>query len=483
MVYDARDRTAVPAELPAPAPEGAAFAAWSAAFAVGALIHSWQGVQFNLSIGGVGTLVALAAVVLLLRPGSPARLAVLLAALLAEVVLDLPDLVNHLVVVGVLAITLIPWWSVLAWRSPRHARDPAHLYGRIGPYLRVAFVITFASAALSKLNTGFLDAVGSCAAWILDSIPFVHIPDAAVPAAAVGTILVELGIPTLLLFHRTRPHAVVLGFGFHLVSAFAGHASFSGFAWCFYLLFLPPQMIVNALATARDAVPAPLARLHRRAVAAPVVTCAAFVVGWVACTGAVALLPGGVQWRTHWVSAALLCTAWMGATGWLLLRHRREWLGAPGPRASLRVTTGVMLLGVGLLLFTAAMPYLGLKTRAAFTMFSNVRTEPGQWNHLVLPEAMRVFHWQDGDVRFLGTDDPRLDAAIVGYSVDRRTVLVEARRLVEHYPDATVRYELDGVEHVAAPVSSDPVLGRRLSPLQEWIGAMRPYDDEPRCQH
>src|SRR5687768_6708168 len=106
MINDARGRTAapVPPQTPAgPSPTGTAFAAWAAAFAVGALIHSWQGVQFNLSIGLVGTAVAVTSVAVLLRPAAPARLMLLLAALLAEVVLDLPDLVNHLVVVGVLA--------------------------------------------------------------------------------------------------------------------------------------------------------------------------------------------------------------------------------------------------------------------------------------------------------------------------------------------------------------------------------------------
>lgn len=484
MVYDARDRADAPPQIsPGASPEGVAFAAWSAAFAVGALIHSWQGVQLNLSIGLVGTSVALCSVALLLRPSSPARLMALLTALLAEVVLDLPDLVNHLVVVGVLGLTLVPWWLLLARRAPQRAHDPAHLYERTGPYLRVAFIAMFFFAAFAKLNSGFLDAVGSCAGAILDSIPFVHVPTALVPAVAYGTIAVELAIPTLLLFARARPLAVVIGFGFHLVSAFAGHASFSGFAWCFYLLFLPPQMVANALATARSAVPAPLGALGRRMVAAPVATLVAFAVVWVAATAAVDALPAGPQWRAHAMSAAVLCAAWMVLTGLAMLACGRDFSPALAPRADLRVTSPVMLVGVGLIVLTAAMPYLGLKTRAAFTMFSNVRTEPGQWNHLVFPESMRIFHWQDGDVRFLSTDDPRLDAAIVDHSVDRRTVLLEARRLVEAFPNATVRYELDGVEHVAAPVSGDPVLGRPLTPLQEWIGAMRPYNDQPRCQH
>ncbi|MGQ0574889.1 MAG: hypothetical protein ACT4RN_11890 [Pseudonocardia sp.] len=489
MVQDARLDEETPRAVPvvpaAPATsvEGAAFAAWSAAFAVGALIHSWQGMQVTLAVGVVGTAVAAAAVAVLLAPRSPARLMVLLAALLVEIVVDLPDLVNHLVVVGVLGVTLVPWWLVLRWRDPGAANDPAVLHARVGPYLRLAFVLTFAFAALAKLNSGFLDVAGTCSVAILDAIPLVATPAVLAPAAIAGTVAVELAIPALLAFHRTRPFAIVLGFGFHLVSAFAGHASFSGFAWSFYLLFLPPAMVALAARTAGRAAPDRLAGLWRRAVVNPAGTIAAFVVVWLLSDLALTLLPSGVQWRAHWMTAGAVCTVWMAIGAWLLWVLRRHWLPARGPRASLRVTSTLMVLGIGLLVFTAAMPYLGLKTRAAFTMFSNVRTEPGHWSHLFLPEAMRVFDWQDGEVRFLGTDEPTLDAAIRRHTRAERTVLVEARRLVAAYPDANVRYELDGVERLASPVSDDDVLGRPLSPWQSWIGAMRPYTDEPRCQH
>lgn len=487
MVFDAHaDRAAGTSarSVSISEPTGTAFAAWAVAFAMGALIHSWQGIQATPVIGAVGVLTGVCAVAVLLRPTAPARLMVLLGALLVEAITDLPDLVNHLVVIAILALTLIPWWLVQLWRAPAQAHDPAYLYARVGPYLRLAFILTFAFAALAKLNAGFLDVAGTCSTWILQSVPFITLPAFLTPAAIYGTIGLELSIPVFLLLHRTRPLAVVLGFGFHLLSAFAGHASFSGFAWCFYVLFLPPTMIANAVGIARDAVPARARELWRAAVARTPVTLAAFAATWFGAALAVSLvLPGGLQWKAHWMTAAAICAVWMAVGGWLLYVLRTEWVGAPGPRASLRVTNGLMLAGVGLLVLTAAMPYLGLKTRAAFTMFSNVRTEPGEWNHLLLPESMRIFGWQDGVVQFRGTDDPVLAAAITEHAEDERTVLLEARRLVETHPDATVRYTLDGVERVASPVSADDVLGVPLSAEQEWLGAMRPYTDGPRCQH
>jgi hypothetical protein len=455
---------------------GIAFSTWTAAFAVGALVHLWQGVHQPWS---VGPLAAVAAFAVLMRPSSPARLAVLHALLVAEAVVWLPDLLNHQILVAILGLTLLPWWLFQAVRSPSRAHDAAFLHERVAPYLRVAFIAMWLLAAVAKFNAGFVDAVTTCSVWILDSIPGVTVSSSLAPLAIGGTLAIELAVPLLLLFHRTRPLAIVAGFGFHLVSAFAGHASFSGFAWSFYLLFLPPAAIARGVVAARVMLPRPVRACLAAALARPWWSVAAFGVAW--WLGRT-LLPASLAGPARNWGAALLCAGWMALCGWLLVRLWRHWVFAPGPRASLRVTDAVMLVGLGLLVLTAATPYLGLKSRASLTMFSNVRTEPGHWNHLLVPEQVRLFDWQDGDVHFLSSDDPALDAKIAGHEGEH-TVLLDLRRLVDEFPDAAVRYELDGVERIAAPLSADPVLGAPLSPAQELFAAMRPYNETGSCQH
>ena len=178
-----------------------------------------------------------------------------------------------------------------------------------------------------------------------------------------------------------------------------------------------------------------------------------------------------------------LCLAWMGFTGAILYRLRAHWLHAPGPRADLRVRSPILWVGIVALVLNASTPYLGIKTRAAFTMFSNLRTEPGHWNHLVIPESVRVFGWLDGgDVRFLETDDADM-AQLIDVRDAEHTPLLSARRIATEFPDATVRYTLDGVERVASPVRADPVLGVPLSTAQDHYAAIRPYADGGSCQH
>lgn len=464
--------------------QGVAFAVFSVAFAVGTLVHEFQ----STALWWIAIPIAVVALAVIVRPTKPSLLVALLALLAIECVTALPDPINHQILMGILGLTLGPWWLWTRLRHPEVANDPAAMWTMVAPYLRVSFIVLWAAASLSKLNTGFTDLAATCSVWILQSIPFVQIPTPLHPAVIYGTIVLELSIPTMLLFHRTRPFAIVLAFGFHLVSCFAGHSSFSGFAWSMYVLFLPPVVLARGVVLARRSVlekgPEKVRSLFAAAIARPVVTVAVLSVVWVLGRYvAVGMLPGSLRGGArHW-GALLICVTFMVATAAVLVRLRRHWIPAPGtPRASLRVTSVLMVLGIGLVVFTAAMPYLGLKTRAAFTMFSNVRTEPGHWNHLLVPEAVRVFDWQNGEVHIISTDNPELDRKIAALDA-QDTVLLGARRIVDEFPDAEVRYTLDGVERVASPVSSDPVLGQPLSAAQEYLGALRPFVEGGTCQH
>jgi hypothetical protein len=478
----AGSRTAQGRVVPAHAFHGLAFSVFAFALAMGALVHEFQSMYLPAEIN---IPVVVAALAVLLRPASPVRLVLLLGLLVVECVLRLPNPVNHQMLLAILGVTLGSWWLWLLVREPRVARDPAALYAAVAPFLRVAFILTWAFAALSKLNSGFTNPIATCAVWILESIPAVQVPQALAPAAIAGTIALELAVPTLLLFHRSRPWAIVLGFGFHAVSAVAGHAWFSGFGWAFYALFLPPVVLARGVVVTRRALPARVRALVATASARGPLTLLVLSVAFVTTRyGLLPLLPDSNVVARYWgAQGTLLCLGWMGFTGWILYRLRAHWLLAPGPRARLRVRSPILWVGIAALVLNAATPYLGIKTRAAFTMFSNLRTEPGHWNHLVIPESVRVFHWLDGgDVRFLEVSDPGLVELLADWRAEH-VPLLGARRLVADFPDATVRYTLDGVERVAAPVRADPVLGRPLSPVQYWYAAIRPYAEGGTCQH
>jgi len=122
---------------------------------------------------------------------------------------------------------------------------------------------------------------------------------------------------------------------------------------------------------------------------------------------------------------------------------------------SLRIQHAVLLGGALLLVVNSVSPYLGLKTDSSLTMFSNLHTEDGEWNHLFIPEAVRVFPYQDHPVRILASNDPALDAR---RRDGVRLVPFELERYLRSHPGTTATYAITdslGDQVVAARPGSD----------------------------
>ena len=103
----------------------------------------------------------------------------------------------------------------------------------------------------------------------------------------------------------------------------------------------------------------------------------------------------GIWWWQTLIAAAAL---------WTIRRQPGE-----SSRNLLRVRSTVLWAYLAFFLFNCLCPYIGLKTRSALAMHCNLRTEKGYWNHLFLPESMRVFGYQDDLVTVLESDLPDLD--------------------------------------------------------------------------
>ena len=103
-------------------------------------------------------------------------------------------------------------------------------------------------------------------------------------------------------------------------------------------------------------------------------------------------------------------------------------------------------------------PYLGLKTQGSFTMFSNVRTEDGHWNHLVAPQSMRIFDdFQDANLDVVATNDLRLQVDYV--EPDYLVPKFEIQRVAAINPDLTVTLRENGQDVVLKSATLMPTLG------------------------
>ena len=127
-------------------------------------------------------------------------------------------------------------------------------------------------------------------------------------------------------------------------------------------------------------------------------------------------------------------------------------------------------------------PYLGLRTRTSFTMFSNLRTEGGQTNHLFMPLSWHFAGWQKDIVQPLASSHMGLDAA-------RDTLLTyftfhtEVSRITGRF---WVRYLRNGEEHLfnSADQPGHQLLQRPSWILRKWL-VFRPVDatGPMKCRH
>jgi hypothetical protein len=109
------------------------------------------------------------------------------------------------------------------------------------------------------------------------------------------------------------------------------------------------------------------------------------------------------------------------------------------------------------LLFNGLCPYLGLKTQTSFSMFSNLRTEGNETNHLFIPAGSQPFGFQDDVVEITGTTAP---SPLSDWAARREVVpWYEFRARASEHPEASVSYVRNGDLHEVALIGDDPEIG------------------------
>lgn len=288
----------------------------------------------------------------------------------------------------------------------------------------------------------------------------------------------ELSIPVLLLWSRTRHLGIALALAFHFALAASPVVLVADFTTLIYALmvFFGPPDLGERLAGEWSAFRKRWPRLiNGSSAVGPALRYGALLLLLTAAVGRGWLL-GDLAWILLTWATFLLYMAIvvsfglyiLGATGWLVSAGAR--LLRP-----LRPTHGVLLVAIVL---NAASPYLGLKTTSSLTMFSNLRTEGGTTNHLVLPR-LSLANYQDDLVRIVETNHPEL-SAIAGRG--ELITFHELRRAAGAYPDLEGTFAR-GRQEIVLGGSGETTL-QTLSPLEAKLLHFRPVaaNGHPRCQ-
>lgn len=423
------------------------------AFLLGAAVVFHQAKLDDWAIPSTGLAVTLAAVWLMLKPTSLPRFFGLLGLHAVTVLIDLPTVVNHWLLLFLAEVGLFVAVGVGRLQGRRWTSDAGELYEALAPYLRIQVAIVYGVAALSKLNGDFLDPALSCAVEmggdLLDTGPMSLHSGWMDPFLIWGTIGIELALPFILLWRRTRVAAVFIGLAFHVTLALAGHLAFSGFALAYYWLFVPDDASerFERLLAARPG----FARMVGGLAAFWSSRIGSILALGVVFAGALAFEIGSGEW----ISRTMLVLFVLASAGlaWILalcvLADRTPVRFAPHP---LRLASPVWLLGPLLVVANALSPYVGLKTQSTFTMYSNLQTEGAQWNHAIVPESFQLFDFQDDLVTIVASSDPAMQRAAEN---DRQWVWAALRSWAQRHEDASITYEHDGRRYTAPRAGAD----------------------------
>lgn len=422
----------------------------------------------------------------LLLPGSVAAAALAVAAGATVAVLNLPAASNHLVLSLLVAVALgtAALWALTVRNRPGApdsfvqrwldaARSP------VGFVLLVVYLFT----VFDKLNTAYFAPETSCGSDLFGQLIWLNGFDGVVPGPAVGqfvaivAVVIEAAILALLAVPRLRFWGVLLGVGFHSILALASFYDFATVVFAVYVLLVPTEVFATL---------APRTTLLRRVALGGF---AAHVLLSVVSSSADApASPIGLPWHT------LLVLTWAVAVIPFMVALLRGYRAAKsdGVRTpNWRLRPLVLLVAPLLALANGVTPYVGLKTVANFSMFSNLHTEEGTTNHL-LPgvTALELAGYPRDTVTVVGLELPEQPGDMTALSRQTRWMnedppvripWLELRRTVLLWKDAgitgvRIAYLHGGPPQVVDDATKDPALAAPLPWWQRHLLAFRAVD-------
>jgi hypothetical protein len=439
-----------------------ALALFSVMWALAALWHLLGNTFFGSTWSQVVLAVAIGLV--LWRPAATGPLALLAAASLVTVWEEAPVLGNHWLLVGMVDLVILMAAATAALR--RRWDDATDLADRLFPAARLCLLGFYFFASFAKLNAGFFDRATSCAVYYFnESTDSVGLAGLRLDGSGwlqwvviVGTVAVELSIPILLIFRRTRHVGVVLGLVLHGVLAIDRTHQFFDFSSvlaALFVLFLPASAgewvaervgsVRARLALAEEGLPN---LVHVALAVIPV------GIGLLVATDEIdaptALSVGWWPWHLY----ALVCV--IATVRYLRQRRPEPERGALRPHHLLFVLVPLLVVANGLT------PYLELKTAYGWNMYANLRTVDGDSNHFIVRRTLPLTDEQADLVRIISTDDPGLRAY---RDRDYALTWTQLRIYLSDHPDVRITYAR-GNQRVALRHASDrPEL---VEPVPEW---------------
>jgi hypothetical protein len=418
-----------------------------------------------------------AAIFVIFRPSSLSAFLALVCLQLADLLYTLPNISNHSIFALFVNLTVVLAALVHVFKRPDVRLEKAALLRLFAPAARVEVLILYCYVFLHKLNVDFLSTTVSCAVdhtlhlsgLVARLFGYGFFPNSELARILVigSTLTIEGVIPVLLAFRKTRIAGVGLGIAFHYLLGLNIYHDFSGMIFALYLLFLPSNFAERAVDWWKGI------RSRLREVMPPLLGSGAMPSGlWGTFIIICILLAAGNTWRmlhpiflAIWVVYGLFL-----AISFLSIayseRSRFYYAGR-----ELRMEPALLVVPL-LVLLNGFVPYLGLKTGNSFAMFSNLRTEGGKSNHLLIPASLQIFDFQKDLVTIQSSTIEQLQqiakrGTAVPFFVLRDRVSFEAGRAKTNLQVAFTR---NAVQRTVTNAELDPELSLPYPwPLRKFL--------------
>ena len=422
-------------------------------------------------IGGFLHIIVFAlAISVMFKPSSIGRLFSLSLLSSAVVFTQLPITPNHNMILLMGDLAIVAGLFVYSFSKNSELKN---WFADTEPFLRIALLITYGSATIAKLNTGWFNTELSCSTtmprrefgWLpfpVDWESFWFMPFVIAGA--------ELSIWLLPLIRKIRPYALVLAVTFHISLSLTPDSQGLGFSFLLFallMLYLPDS--------AHQQIYRQGTRTLRRITDSNKL--ALVVYGFVALSmflGFISFVDVGndIFRFVRYVPMLLLLAGFGFLISYYALRHRNQ--EQVRPAVAVRHWTQLVLLI--LIVANSLGPYLGYKTYATMTMYSNLSIANGTTNHLLIPR-IPLSDMADDIVTIWDSSNPKvLSYAQRGLKITWH----ELRREMSETPFASVVYERDGEVIMMERASDDPELVS-LDPVLHRLLGFRPIGEEYVC--
>ncbi|MCB2073698.1 MAG: thiol-disulfide oxidoreductase [Novosphingobium sp.] len=419
-------------------------AIWGLATILSIAERTWAlGGEVGIAIAASQWITLLACLALIARPRQTWLLGLIAAAMAAQYVYRLPVISNNQTIAFFMNSCIVTVLGVEIVRNRSIAIDRDEAYERLRVVARALLAVMYFYGIFHKINNDFLDPNVSCAVSLYDPLARPFGLDQNIVgryAAIASTFIVELIAMVALYWRRFFWLGLILALMFHYIiplSAFSWYMDFSCLVFALYVMATPREVSAGLYSTV-------VALLRSLPVRSPgnaaLLTLVALLI---VSTLIVYFVAQGYPPRAQkllWHSSWLVVWAVVGGATMVLLT-RAALLAMPYSEGYGNRQPLWLYLFPATLFVTSLSPYLGLKTESSIAMFSNLHTEGGQTNHLLLNPPPYIASYQRSLVRIVDSNDGYLRRIAAGGGYE---VKYELARQLRDKPGAWVTYEENG---------------------------------------